>query len=588
VNLAQLRAILWMRWRVLLNRMRRASRGSHVLLGIVLVVGALLSVGLLFVSFAIGLETLPDASPLGIMMTWLGLTLGFLFFWTGGLVTELQQSDSMSIKSLLHLPVSLGWVFVYNYLGTFVSFSIALFLPAMVGLSAAMLVVFGARMLLALPLMFAFFLMVTALTYQLRGWLARLMENKRRAKTIVAVVTMSFVLMAQLPNLINMRVNQRHGEGSELRSAVRDARSQGSVDLDEKVAKLEAYEASQEELEANLEGWVTRGTMVVPVGWLAYGMRSAREGRGGPSALCVLGLFGIGAWSLRRSYAKTLDVAMGRETARAVRVVKAPVHKPGGELFVARDLAWLSPAEAGITLGYMRHMLRKPEFKLVFLRVLIILLVFLIYLPAKVGMADSQVAHSMMAFGAAILAVMSIDQLSLNQFGIDRHAFRALILSPVPRYKLLRARNLTLLPTALSFGLVALVGLTFLVHFDATHFVGACLQLGTAFLLQSLIGNAASIHSPVRLADDGLKPRDKKLGVLVRNLIVSALEMVALSPLLIPIGAEWWFGSPAGWPLYLVLHAALFLLAVLLYRWRIRHQGRHLQESEVRILEALT
>jgi hypothetical protein len=577
-----------MRWRVLLNRMRRAGKGSAVLLGIVLAVGAILSIGLFFVAFVVGRAAMPDASPIAILMTWVGLTFGFLFFWTGGLVTELQQSDSMSIKALLHLPISLSWIFIYNYLGTFVSFSIALFLPAMLGLSLAMLVVFGPPMLLALPLLFGFFLMVTALTYQLRGWLARLMENKRRAKTIVAVVTMSFVLLAQLPNLINMRLNSSHGEGRALRRAVLTARAYDSADLAEAEAELAAYEAHREELEGKLEGWVTRGAMVVPVGWLPFGMRAARDGRVLSSMLCTAGLMAIGAWSLRRAYRKTLEAATGAGSARRrVAVPVLPERKDaGGVLFVERNLAGFSEAESGISLAYLRHMLRKPEFKLVFLRVLILLLVFVLYLPAKANVDGSQVIRSFMAFGASLMAVMSIDQLSLNQFGIDRHAFRALILSPVSRRELLFAKNLALAPIALGFGLVAIIGLEFFVHLDALHFAGACLQIGTAFLLQSLIGNTMSIMAPVRLTDDGLKPRGSKLAFVLRNLLATLLLVLCLSPLLIPIGAEWWFEAP-GFPLYFVLHATLFLFALILYRWLIRRQGRLLQESEVRILEVL-
>ncbi len=57
-------------------------------------------------------------------------------------------------------------------------------------------------MLLLLPLVFGFFFMVTAWTYCLRGWLAALMVNKRRRRAIIVGVTMAFMLLAQLPNLL--------------------------------------------------------------------------------------------------------------------------------------------------------------------------------------------------------------------------------------------------------------------------------------------------------------------------------------------------------------------------------------------------
>ncbi len=49
----------------------------------------------------------------------------------------------------------------------------------------------------------AFLLMVTALTYQFQGWLASLMSNPRRRRTVIVATTLVFVLIFQLPNLLN-------------------------------------------------------------------------------------------------------------------------------------------------------------------------------------------------------------------------------------------------------------------------------------------------------------------------------------------------------------------------------------------------
>ena len=57
-------------------------------------------------------------------------------------------------------------------------------------------------MLLLLPLVLGFVFMITAWTYCLRGWLAALMVNKRRRRTVIVWVTMVFVLLCQLPNLV--------------------------------------------------------------------------------------------------------------------------------------------------------------------------------------------------------------------------------------------------------------------------------------------------------------------------------------------------------------------------------------------------
>ena len=61
-------------------------------------------------------------------------------------------------------------------------------------------------MLPVLLLLAAFLLMVTALTYQFQGWLAALMSNPRRRRTVIMVMTVIFVLIAQAPQLIRFIV----------------------------------------------------------------------------------------------------------------------------------------------------------------------------------------------------------------------------------------------------------------------------------------------------------------------------------------------------------------------------------------------
>ena len=46
--------------------------------------------------------------------------------------------------------------------------------------------------------------MVSGVTYQLRGWLATLMVNKRRRRNILAAFTLGLILLCQTPNLINI------------------------------------------------------------------------------------------------------------------------------------------------------------------------------------------------------------------------------------------------------------------------------------------------------------------------------------------------------------------------------------------------
>ncbi len=83
------------------------------------------------------------------------------------------------------------------------------FVPAMIALAIGLVVAKGPAMLLQFPLLAAFILMVTALTYQFQGWLALLMANPRRRRTVIVLVMMGFVLLVQIPNLFNISAPRR-------------------------------------------------------------------------------------------------------------------------------------------------------------------------------------------------------------------------------------------------------------------------------------------------------------------------------------------------------------------------------------------
>jgi hypothetical protein len=600
LNYSHLQAVLWLRWRILVNRIRRGGKLGSVMFGVLLFFAACTSLGLFVLALVLGLTTLEKATPFGLMATWAGLALGFLFFWMVGLLTDLQRSDSMSFKHLLHLPVSLRWVFLYNYLSSFVSFSVGIFLPAMLGLCIAMTVVLGPAMLVSIPLVLAYFGMITALTYQLRGWLARLMEDKRRGRTVLAALTMGFVLVLQAPNLLNLtRQESSRAERQRVRAErreLRDTIERGGperVAAEEALARLDAQERSAE---AELDTQVSFVATVLPVGWLPYGVRATHERRWLPSALCLLGMLGIGGWSLQRSYRTTLDFTTGARRggkSAAAKLTKS-VAKPGAARkpsLVERTLPFVADAEAAIAFATLRALLRAPEAKLLLLSPIILLGLFgflLAKTPALDQLGDYAPA---MSLGAASTGLLSILQLIQNQFGLDRAGFRAFVLSPVPRTGVLRGKNLAVAPLALGVGLAALIGLACFVPLDASHFLGGCLQMVSAYLLACLVGNTISILGPMRLKENALKAENVNAKTILWQLLSLILIPIVLSPLLIPFGVEFALRAlefESALPVYLILHALGLAAVVLLYRWLIQHQGELLQAREQRILELLT
>ena len=71
----------------------------------------------------------------------------------------------------------------------------------MLGLGIGLAISRGPEMILLVPLALSMVFMVTAWTYCLRGWLATMMSNPRRRRTVIMCITLAFVLIAQGPNL---------------------------------------------------------------------------------------------------------------------------------------------------------------------------------------------------------------------------------------------------------------------------------------------------------------------------------------------------------------------------------------------------
>src|SRR6185503_44898 len=107
----------------------------------------------------------------GLMFVWDAVAFGVLFFSFASVMAELQRSESVDMTRLLHLPIGLKQVFVFNYLASLVSFGSILALTIVTGLATGLIISHGSVFLLAVPLGLGFVFMVTAWIYCLRGWL---------------------------------------------------------------------------------------------------------------------------------------------------------------------------------------------------------------------------------------------------------------------------------------------------------------------------------------------------------------------------------------------------------------------------------
>src|ERR1700687_4613921 len=152
MNVEQLRAFLYLRWRLRINQIKRGGLGNTIILAILAVAGVIFAAGAFFVSFFVGLFALSDVAPVVLLYVWDGLVVLFIFSWTIGLLAELQRSEGVTLDRFLHLPVSLAGAFLFNSPGSLLSLNLLLFLPVMTGLSLGLILGRGPAMLLLLPL----------------------------------------------------------------------------------------------------------------------------------------------------------------------------------------------------------------------------------------------------------------------------------------------------------------------------------------------------------------------------------------------------------------------------------------------------
>ena len=462
----------------------------------------------LLIGFFVGWFLLSQGPPMANLVIWDAVVVGFLFFWMVGLMSELQRSESLSLDRFLHLPVSPSGAFLINYLRSSFSLSVVLFLPAMVGLSAGLVLSVGPVMLLLFPLVAAFFLMVTGVTYQFQGWLASMMANPRRRRTIVAVMTLAFILVFQIPHLWNNFSPWAREERSARTESRREiARESGDSD---EVVRL-----------------VNR---VVPFGWLPYGAYAAADGRAWPALAGTLGMGLIGAISLRRAYRTTIRLYKGdfdtgrRSVAAAPRGVMPDRARPGSDpaALLERRLPWISERASAVALAGFRSLVRAPEAKMMLLTPVIMLVVFGGSLAGREP-AQSEHIRALTASGlAAFILIIGMVGFVTNQFGFDRRGFLAFVLSPTPRRDVLLGKNLSLAPFAV-VPMAVVVGVSqWLSPMRLDHLLAVLVQMVPVYLLFCLGGNLLTILAPMAVKPgSGMPGRHQGIQIVYQLLFMA-------------------------------------------------------------------
>lgn len=602
-----LTTIVRLRWQITRNQFRKTSKTNRIITVILLVLAALGSLGAFVFAVVGGNLFLAKMDASYVIYVWDALVGMFLFIWAIGLMVELQRSEMLSLKNLLHLPVSLSGAFFLNYTSSLASLPVLLFLPAMLGLCLASVLHFGSRSLVVFALLTSFLLMVTAVSYQLRGWLARLMENKRKRGMVIAITTIVFILVFQIPTFINLgnmtsrtTASKEFGDAYTERLAELQAqRRAGEIEVEEYASSVKsAQEDYAKQLKAFREAesaarnhTVALINAVLPIGWLPYGASAAARGAVGLPWLCVLGMSTIGLVSLALAYRSTLRAYTGYHNKEYRPVARKRAKVLTRNSILEKSVPFLTDTQSVITMATLRSLLRAPEAKMALLTPLIFACVFGSMLVT--GQIDKlpEFIRPWLGVGAIGMSLVGMAQMMLNMFGLDRQGFRAYVLTPVPRRDILLGKNMGIFPLAgtLSALLVIFTGVVGKMQF--THIVATLLQIVVAFFIYFTISNFTSIVAPIGMAVGTMKPVSMKVSIVVWQFAALLLVPVAILPAALALVADLVaseLGEIHRIPIYLLITLVEFPIAIWFYNKMLNLQGRYLQEREQAILDVVS
>ena len=581
MNWDQLKTILWLRWRLMCNQWRRGGGLGAVFAAIVIMGAFILSA----VAFAGGLFGgilgLREASPTVVMWVWFGVTVVFLFFWMIGLLAELQRSETIDLQKLMHLPVALGQMFTLNYIVSHFSLSIVVAVPAMLGLGIGLIFARGPEMCLMIPLALCMVFMITAWTYCLRGWLATMMSNPRRRRTVIMCITFAFVLLAQGPNLyFNILRNHNFTGGQTVTSEERQRQNKQRV-------------ASAETLFNNL---IAVQSYIPPL-WVPVGARALAVGNPLPALLGTLGCAAIAAFGLRRAYRGTVRFYHGDSGGRVatkisgeVKKVSTPRDKSKME-FLEQSIPFVPEQSAALALATLRSLLRAPEVKMAWATSFIVTIIIggTVFLRMTANMSEA--VKPFIATGSVAFPIFFLAQFFTNQFGFDRDGFRALMLSPADRRLILLGKNLAALPFCSAFGVLMIALTAVRLELPPLTVLATLFQFASVLLMAGIAGNLLSILMPYRIQAGSMKPTKMPGLAMVVLMFCQMLFPVAMLPVFAGPLLEllWrWAALPGFVPVNFICSAMLCGVMVFAYWQLLAPTGRLLQRRETKILGVIT
>ena len=561
----QFRALMALRGILFLRSLSRSVLLSRVLLVLVyggcIVLAAFLGAGMVVAGRNIGDESA------GILLISHVLVYLFCMFWLMGLFLELQRSDLVDLRRMLHLPVSLRMVFCFNFLFALISPGLFFFFFPFFGWIIGLAAHRGA-MLWGIPLALAFFLALGAWTYYLRGLLAILMENKRWRQWIIALVPVVFILLVNVPNILSLVGIEWSPEHM-----------------------IETPTENAEDAEPSITPFAHWVSIAVPIGWLPYGLYALHQGRWLLWALCTGGLFGLAGLGIAVGYRSTRRHYLGYGSRRSASSAHKEATVPQRPRHDSLRIPLLPEQAASVAGVLFRTIIRHPNLRVNLLMNLVVgVLLFSMFFRGGTDETPAM-GGALLVLGLLLWPILGNAHLAFNLFGLDVAGFRTLMLVPTPRKYYLLGANTALMPFVLGAVVVFLAGGYFIAGLDPVLVAIAAVLGVAAFFALSLAGNAASILMAYPLPHDGMKSVRSNPRVQLTGLLSLAVVLVLALPCLFCLTLDWFmaaFLDYHGPPLGLVV-AALFLGIVAgIYFATLPAYDRLFEEREKIMLETLT
>lgn len=556
--MSQLLTVIWLKWRLFRNSLRSSKAVFNQLASILgllaaLVLALLLAAGLGLAAYALTNPEIAEmlSRPRSRRRTSESVSSEFILFsifafiylmWAT-LPLSMGSSKQFDAGKMLLYPISLKKLFALDFLSEITSIHSIFAIPAVIAMCVGAGLGTGS---LALTLLAA--LPATAFGLALSKWLSTtigsVVRRKRaRGETIVAlagaVAGLGGALAGQVaPTLI------KHAESLR---ALRWTPPGAAAYL--------IYTPAGEDPFAYIGAFILMSFY---------------------AAILVAGTY----WIARRA---ALGLEGKRRPQATANMIDATTNYTGWELPV------LPVDVSAVVEKELRYAVRNAQLRMLALMPLVLVVIRLFNSKSFGGGLSSTdaepadfitYASGLIATGGVLYVFLLLAGLSCNLFAFEEGGMRALILSPLQRWKILAGKNMAIIILALVFSTMLLFINTLVFQdIDAKVLLFAMLSFVCFAALTSLIGNWCSISFPKRM----------QFG---KRLNVSGVTGLLLIPLLVVLALPPFLSTVAGYMTQSLLVeyatlAAFATVSVALYLSAIGFQGRALERREVAILDAV-